>query len=545
MMQSLKLRNLSNFKKTVILISIFMISIILLGALSWTTKKNDSIELQKENLETLNKIVYFMAEKLQSTTDNDPEKVQLAIQELINSLGKVTQLKSEKNNLFFIIDGYNKDLANIAETKAGSRSILRQVDAKYQPLVKKALGAMQDGKLKDILVPIVDGNGQQTLLYGKYYQPWNSVLVSAADLDLVQKTLKDTLIKTIIMISIVMLAVILFSIPMVRSLVKGPKYLDEILRKISQGDLSVRSQLNQRDESGKISDSVNILVENFGEILRDLNQATNSLASQSEKMSSIAMQVGQTLTQQAQDSEQASTAMNEISYSIGEIAQNAITTNDKLNSTKDEVKAINVAVYNSNLEIDSLTQEIDAASNLINRLSHETEQIGNVLNEINGISEQTNLLALNAAIEAARAGEAGRGFAVVADEVRALAVRTSESTAQISEMNAKLNQGTTEAVKAMTNASAKAKASVASFAKIKQTVENIGAVMEDVEQNAIQVSVSTQEQSRTVEETSRAISEIATASEDMYSSSDLIRDSSEELQSLVRNLETKLGNFRF
>lgn len=544
MLNKLRLKNLSYTKKTLILLFVFEFSIITLGVVSWNTKKNDSIEIEKHHLKTLNIIAWQLAEKLSKEAGDSEEKNRVAIKTLTANIGDISHIDSI-NSLFFILNGYKRNLANLAGTKAGKGTILERVDAKYQPLVKQVLDSMQAGKLTDMFVPIVDSDGKNTLLYGKYYQPWNSVLVSAVDLDLMQEKLKITLIRTIALVLLVTLGVFLSSIPMIKSLVKGPKYIDTILRKISQGDLSLKSELNQMDEIGKISESINLLLHNFKGILEEVKQVAGSLSAQSEQMSSIGLEVGQTLEHQAHDSEQASTAMNEISYSINEIAESAETTNHKLTSTQTEVDAINSAVYSSNLEIESLTKEIDSASGLINKLSHETEQIGNLLNEINGISEQTNLLALNAAIEAARAGEAGRGFAVVADEVRALAVRTSESTAQISEMNAKLNAGTTKAVKAMNSAALKAHSNISSFEKIKATVANIDRVLKDVEQNAIQVSVATQEQSRTVEETSKSISEIASASEHMHSSSDMIRKSSHELQSLVKNLEVKLANFKF
>ncbi|WP_407681437.1 methyl-accepting chemotaxis protein [Pseudomonas mangrovi] len=242
--------------------------------------------------------------------------------------------------------------------------------------------------------------------------------------------------------------------------------------------------------------------------------------------------------------DQVATAMNEMSATAQEVARSAAGAVGSAQSVNDETLNGRQLVETQVGSIQRLAGEIDASVAVINQLASDSSSISQVLDVIKGIAEQTNLLALNAAIEAARAGEQGRGFAVVADEVRNLAKRTQQSTEEIEKMIAKLQGGVGAAVKAMGGSHQMADATVSESTKVQQALENIlGAAGMIVDQNQ-QIAAAAEEQTAVAHDIDQNIVEISRAGERTAQGASQTEQASRELTQLVAQLKQLISAFR-
>jgi aerotaxis receptor len=244
-----------------------------------------------------------------------------------------------------------------------------------------------------------------------------------------------------------------------------------------------------------------------------------------------------------QEVDMAATATNEMSATIQEVASNSASTSSSAEESKQNVAEGRTILTSTKKAIDDLVVAVDQSSEIIENLSQNSSKIGTVVDVISGIAEQTNLLALNAAIEAARAGEQGRGFAVVADEVRALAAKTQESTGQISEMISTLQQGASDAVNSIS----------ASHEKVNMSVENIhnldnqfGTILENVDtisDMCIQIATATEEQSAVAEEINRNINKINDVGQSTLDTTEVMTSNNEKLIQASQSMSDMIKQF--
>ncbi len=218
---------------------------------------------------------------------------------------------------------------------------------------------------------------------------------------------------------------------------------------IASGDLTQATDVDGQDEIGKLQQSTRTMQNRLLEMISQINTTTAQLSTAAEEVSVVTTQTSANIQQQQSETDQIATAMNEMSATVREVAENVGNTSTAANGANAETEEGRKVVEGTVQGIQQLAVQIENAADVIIQVEQDSENINTVLDVIKGIAEQTNLLALNAAIEAARAGEQGRGFAVVADEVRTLAGRTQESTAEINQIIEKLQSGSRNAVQAM------------------------------------------------------------------------------------------------
>ena len=322
-----------------------------------------------------------------------------------------------------------------------------------------------------------------------------------------------------------------------RRIVRGlTRFSTEILSVIQDKDLTRQVTANGNGEIAQVARAFNELIETFHDLIEKIFSAADQLAAAAEQMSMTAKEVNHSSSEQSLEVDQASTAVHEMTATIQEIARNASSAADSVNTVNDQLIEGSRIGNEARDDIQMLTQEVQDAANAIQELEKNSENIGQVLDAIQNVAEQTNLLALNAAIEAARAGEQGRGFAVVADEVRTLAQRTQESTETIRMTITEFQQGTNDVVATVSKSNQRAETGIQKVTHATEILNEISGMVSSMSDMNMQIAAASEQQSATAEEISRNVTRVADLSVSVRSQTDQAAQASEELSRLGHDL---------
>lgn len=370
----------------------------------------------------------------------------------------------------------------------------------------------------------------------------NSVQKLSRDLQEQASALATTATVTLVLAAAVILTILLITLK--GSIIKPIHEMMADIRRFSGGDFSQPLSSNRVDELGKLTRNLETMRSEIVSIIAAVQETSKSLSNASANINETASEIAQHTGQTEHYTDQVSTAINEMSATVQEVAGNAAGAAEAAQAADSNAKSGLTVMQQTIGAINSLSAEVDNIAQAMDKLENDTSSVGTVLGVIKGIAEQTNLLALNAAIEAARAGEQGRGFAVVADEVRGLAQRTQESTAEIQQIIETVQSGAASAVKAMRDGQDKTSATVDLAGQAGDSIRAITEAVSRIRDMNTQIATAAEEQSYASDEIARNVSGMAELAQNAHTSARRSTEIANNLDTTSSELSHLIAKFR-
>ncbi|VVP97903.1 Methyl-accepting chemotaxis protein McpQ [Pseudomonas fluorescens] len=318
----------------------------------------------------------------------------------------------------------------------------------------------------------------------------------------------------------------------------------KVAERIAAGDLTHNLVSKRQDELGQLQRAIQSMTQGLRELIGGISDGVTQIASAAEELSAVTEQTSAGVNSQKVETDQVATAMNEMTATVQEVARNAEEASEAAVAADQQAREGDKVVGEAIAQIERLALEVGHSTEAMGELKRESDKIGSVLDVIKSVAQQTNLLALNAAIEAARAGEAGRGFAVVADEVRSLAQRTQKSTEEIEELIVGLQNGTQQVATIMDNSRSLTDSSVELTRRAGGSLESITRTVSAIQAMNQQIAAAAEQQSAVAEEINRSVLNVRDVSDQTSAASEETAASSVELARLGTHLQMLVGRFK-
>ncbi|MCW8996338.1 MAG: methyl-accepting chemotaxis protein, partial [Psychromonas sp.] len=508
----------------------------------------------------LNPITGKVEDKLTSSFYFKPLNLVVASGEYIRTLQQdnitaalqaVTAARYGKNGYFWIQDKNGKILAHPKKALVGI------VDADTKKMAESLQNKSEISTYMDYENPATKQTETKIVYARKIFPEWGWTIATGAydsDITVVKNSLTaatesifDEKVDTVITTSAVLIVfAFIIAIWIVSVTVKGLVVLKERIDTLATGeaDLTSRIAISSDDELGDIGNSVNNFIIYLQSMMLDIAQASVHITDSINQLNVQSEQNNQALLSHAAETEQVVSAITEMSATSDTVAQGAAETASNTQKANDEALLSKDIVVEASNSVIALVDEVESAASSINIMNANTQQIIQVLSVIGEIAEQTNLLALNAAIEAARAGEQGRGFAVVADEVRSLAARTQSSTAEISSILNTLRNDAASAVAAMDVTKASCERTAENTARVTKSLDSVTNFIVEINDLSTQIATASEEQSSVSEEVSRNMNNIHQMVQQLTENGQASVDSTQSLASANAQLDALVSKFK-
>lgn len=494
------------------------------------------------------------------------DAIELRIPVITNTMGKVRGLSTgiaasgqwltteQKETLALLIDRADVLVTDLEYDVVVIRENAPEISSALQGLDDQALQALSNFTLfiqNELLLP-----GEPTKPANEYFDNGTAAIASSFALFDAMVPVMDQLlanrennqqmlltISVLVMVVALLLVIWIFG-GMALSINKSIDELNEATTRLAEGDLQYRTHLEVDDEIGEIGQDFNNMADQMASVMRDVTGLASDVAQGAEMLSQSTAKTSADIKVQQAETHQASVGMDQMSSAIAEITDNTHQSSDAAESANGHAVTGQKVVEEVVGGIIDLANEVEQAADLITQVGENSETISTVLDVIKGIAEQTNLLALNAAIEAARAGEQGRGFAVVADEVRTLASRTAESTEEINQIIERLQSGSGDAVRAMTVSREKAQQLSEQASNASSTLSEIAESVARINQMSGDIAVAAEEQNAVTESMKNSVDDINKISVKNMASSANTQQTGEALAQTATQLAALVSRFK-
>ncbi len=524
---------------------------------------------QTEQIDKLMSLINDVADNSNLTADpylDSYYMMDMSVHHLMNAaeyLGQTRALASRIANTGLL----GEDLINLSEIRGNANSsyqyMQKSIDAinKSNPQIGKSIESNAELASKKIdvvlamAITLMKSEPHQLTPAGIFETATSAIDNIYALYDITSPTLNtllserlqsiDQRIATVVAImSLLVIGVVYFLICLYLAIQQNIVALTKPIAEMAAGNLQCRVALTSNDEMRVISENVNSMATQFSSVVGQAMNSAQQVASAAEQLTRMMEQNNTSIHSQHTQTDHVATAIHEMSASIQEVASNATATASATQQGREQVEKGYRVVESAVHAIRRLADDLQQSAGVLDELSRASDSIGSVLDVIRGIAEQTNLLALNAAIEAARAGEQGRGFAVVADEVRTLAGRTQQSTAEIQGMIQKLQDGARRALQTMEQSRNQSETGVVMISEAGKALEEMRVSIVRISDMSIQIAAAAEEQSAVAEEINRNITNISGINDQNADTSRQSATASIELAGLASSLKQSLSIFR-